>query len=49
MIGIKNYSGMKVMQIIEKIRDTDSKIKGIGNTNTSTGELLKELIFFIMH
>ncbi len=49
MIGIKNYSGMKVMQIIEKIRDTDSKIKGIGNTNNSTGELLKELIFFIMH
>ncbi len=49
MLGMSNYSGVKVMQIIEKIRDTDSKIKGIGNANTSSGELLKELIFFIMH
>lgn len=49
MIGMRKYSGAKVLQIIDKIRETDTKIKGIGNPNTSAGELLKELVFFIMH
>lgn len=49
MLGMKNYSGVKVMQIIEKIRETDTKCKGLDNPNTPTGELMKELIFFIMH
>lgn len=49
MLGMKNYSGMKVMRIIEKIRETDAKSKGLSNPNTSTGELMKELLFFVMH
>lgn len=49
MLGMRNYSGMKVMQIIEKIRETDTKCKGLDNPNTPTGELMKELVFFIMH
>ena len=47
--GMKNFSGMKVMQIISKIREIDAKSKGLDNPNTPTGELMKELIFFILH
>ena len=49
MTGMKNYSGMKVMQIISKIRETDAKSKGLDNPNTPPGELMKELLFFILH
>ena len=49
MTGMRNYSGMKVMQIISKIREIDAKSKGIDNPYTPSGELMKELIFFILH
>ena len=49
MLGMRNYSGMKVMQIIGKIREADAKSKGLDNPNTPIGELLKELVFFILH
>ena len=49
MTGMRNYSGMKAMQIISKIREIDAKSKGIDNPNTPSGELMKELIFFIFH
>lgn len=49
MLGMRNYSGAKVMKIIEKIRETDAKCKGLDNRNTSAGELMQELISFIMH
>jgi len=47
--GMRNYSGVKVMQIITKIRETDAKSKGLDNPNTPVGELLRELVFFILH
>jgi len=49
MIGMRNYTGMKVMQIIGKIREIDAKSKGLDNPNTPPGELMKELIFYILH
>ena len=49
MIGLRNYSGMKTMQIVQKIRETDAKSKGLDNPNTPVGDLLKELVFFILH
>lgn len=49
VLGAQNYSGMKVMQIIGKIRETDAKSKGLDNPNTSIGDLIKELVFFILH
>jgi len=49
MTGMKNYTGLKVMQIISKIREIDAKSKGLDNPNTSPGELMKELIFYILH
>ena len=49
MTGIKNYSAMKVMHILSKIREIDAKSKGLDNPNTPPGELMRELIFFILH
>ena len=49
MTGMRNYTGMKTMQIISKIREIDAKSKGLDNPNTPPGELMKELLFFIFH
>ena len=49
MTGMRNYSAMKVLQIISKIREIDAKSKGLDNPNTAPGELMKELIFYILH
>ena len=49
MTGMRNYAGTKVMQIIGKIREIDAKSKGLDNPNTPPGELMKELIFYILH
>ena len=49
MTGMRNYSAMKVMQILSKIREIDAKSKGLDNPNTPPGELMKELIFYILH
>ena len=47
--GLRNYSARKTMEIISKIREIDGKSKGLDNPNTGAGELMKELIFFILH
>ena len=49
LTGLRNYSGIKTMQIISKIREIDAKSKGLDNPNTASSELMKELIFFILH
>ena len=47
--GLRNYSARKTMEIISRIREVDGKSKGLDNPNTGAGELMKELIFFILH
>jgi len=47
--GMRKYSATKTLQIISKIREIDAKSKGLDNLNTDSGDLMKELIFFIMH
>ena len=47
--AMRNYTGVKVMQIIGKLRETDAKSKGVGNTMATPGDLLKELAYFILH
>lgn len=47
--GASNYSARKCAEIIALIRLYDMKSKGIGDVRTDEGELLKELIFRIMH
>ena len=49
MTGMRNYSGRKVLRIIGKLREIDAKSKGLDNPNTPPGELMKELIFYILH
>ncbi len=49
MTGMRNYTGRKVMEIISKMREIDAKSKGLDNPNTPPGELMKELIFYILH
>jgi len=49
MAGLRNYTPLKVMQIIHKLREVDAKSKGVENPNTDAGELMKELVFFILH
>ena len=49
MTGMRNFSAMKTMQIISKLREIDAKSKGLDNPNTPPEELMKELIFFILH
>ncbi len=49
MTGQRNYTAMKTMQIISKIREIDAKSKGLDNPSTPPEELLRELIFYILH
>ena len=49
LTGMRNFTGMKVMNIIAKIREIDAKSKGLDNPNTPSGELMKELIYYILH
>jgi len=43
------FGAWKTMNIISFIRETDSRYKGIDNPSTDEGELMKELIFKILH
>jgi DNA polymerase-3 subunit delta len=49
MTGMRNFTAMKTMQIISKMREIDAKSKGLDNPTTAPGELMKELIFYILH
>jgi DNA polymerase-3 subunit delta len=49
MSGLKNYGVNKVMEIISLLRTYDAKSKGIDNVSATHGDLLKELIYKIMH
>lgn len=49
MAGQRNYTGRKTLQILQKLREIDAKSKGLDNPSTSSGDLMKELIFFILH
>ena len=47
--GMHMYSGVKVMHIVTAIRNCDAKSKGLGNSSVSSGELLRELVYIILH
>ncbi|MCB0480594.1 MAG: DNA polymerase III subunit delta [Flavobacteriales bacterium] len=47
--GARNYSPGKSVKIIDLIRDIDLKSKGVDNTSADDGELMKELVFNILH
>lgn len=45
----KVFGAWKTMNIITWIRETDARGKGIDSNGVDDGELLKELIFKILH
>lgn len=47
--AMHRYSGVKVMQIIGAIRTCDVKSKGMGNASATDGDLLRELVYMILH
>lgn len=47
--AMRNYSGVKVMQIIGEIRYSDARSKGVDNSSLSDADLLRELIYKILH
>ena len=48
-LASKNYTPAKVVGIISLLREYDLKSKGFGNVSIPHGELLKELIYKILH
>lgn len=49
LAAMRRYSGVKTMQIIGEIRNADALSKGINNSSISNGDILRELIFKILH
>lgn len=47
--ALRNYNAFKSMEIISLLRIYDAKCKGVDNVSASDGELLKELLYKIMH
>lgn len=47
--AMRRYTGVKVMKIIEAIRWCDVRSKGISNASVSDGDLLRELVYVILH
>lgn len=45
----RRFNAFKTMNILSAIRTKDAQSKGVGNSDTSHGDLLKELIFFVLH
>ena len=47
--GMRNYSAVKVMDIISAFRRYDGMSKGVGATANVGRNLLRELVYFILH
>lgn len=48
-VAAKNYSVGKVAQVISTLRTYDGKAKGVDNASTTDGELMKEMVYLILH
>mgnify|MGYP000670912904 CR=1 FL=1 len=49
LTAMRKYTGVKTMQIVGEIRYADAKSKGVGNGSISDGDILRELVFKILH
>ena len=45
----RKFPAPKIIQIISFLRDYDLKAKGIGNSSVSAGDLMREMIYKILH
>ena len=48
-LAAKRYAPAKLVEIFSILREYDVKSKGVGNSSASDGDLLKEMIFKIIH
>lgn len=48
-LGARNFTAKKLKSIISYLRDADLKSKGVNNVSTGPGDLMKELVFKVMH
>ncbi|NDV59982.1 DNA polymerase III subunit delta [Bacteroides sp. 519] len=49
LVAMRKFNGVKTMEIIGEIRYADAKSKGVDNSSASTGDILRELVFKILH
>ena len=47
--GMRMFSPMKTMRIIGKLREADARLKGVEKGSLSDADVMRELLFFIMH
>ena len=47
--ALRNYPAAKILSVLLAIKDAEEKSNGIGGCKLSNGEILKQLIFFILH
>lgn len=47
--AMRAFSAMKVMLIIGKLREADARLKGIEKGNLTDADIMRELIYFILH
>lgn len=49
MAAMRLYTPMKTMQIIGKLRETDARLKGVNKGNFTDSDIMRELLFYILH
>lgn len=49
LFGAKNYPPQKLVNIIRYLRQADLNSKGVDNVSSTEGQILKELVFKILH
>lgn len=49
VMAMRNYNATKTMYIIQKLRIIAAKSNGLDNRSATEGELMRELVYFIMH
>jgi DNA polymerase-3 subunit delta len=48
-LALRHFSAAKIAVNLALIKETDLKLKGVNTGNTDDGQLLKELVFRLMH
>lgn len=47
--AMRNYTALKTMRIIGKLREADARLKGINRGNLTDADIMHELFFYILH
>jgi len=49
LVAARNFPDGKVLQIFSHLREADMQSKGFGRSNSDEGEIMKELMFKVLH